>query len=84
MTKFLLQEKIHASYLHTCLKYVNRVTMTNKSLRERLGIDDKNSALASRIINNTITEGLIKRENPESAKIFPRISSHCKFENDIP
>ena len=46
--------------------------MTNKSLRERFGIDDKNSALASRIINDTITEGLIKRENPESAKKYSK------------
>jgi len=64
--------KIYATYLHSCLKYVNREIMTNKSLRDRFGIEDKNSALASRIITDTIAEGLIKRENPDSSRKYSK------------
>ena len=35
--------------------------MTNKSLRERFGIDDSRSALVSRIINATIEAGLVRK-----------------------
>ena len=34
--------------------------MTNTTLRERFGIDSKNSALASRIIRDTVEQGLIR------------------------
>lgn len=34
--------------------------MTNTTLRERFGIEDKNSATASRIIKETINAGLIR------------------------
>ncbi len=40
--------------------------MTNQSLRNRLGIEEHNSAIASRIIKETIVSGLIKEDNPES------------------
>jgi ATP-dependent DNA helicase RecG len=53
-------DRIRASYLHACLKYVQRDFMTNTTLRERFGIEDKNSAMASRIIKDTIDAGLIR------------------------
>src|SRR5437879_3427524 len=53
-------DRIRACYLHTCLKYVQRDTMTNSTLRERFGIDEKNSATASRIIAETIEAGFIR------------------------
>lgn len=54
------QERTHACYLHACLRLVMRDPMTNTTLRERFGIDPKNSAMASRIIRDAIEEGLIK------------------------
>ncbi|SCY06536.1 Predicted transcriptional regulator, contains HTH domain [Desulfoluna spongiiphila] len=53
-------DRIRACYLHACLKYVQRDFMTNTTLRERFGIEDKNSAMASRIIKDAITSGLIR------------------------
>jgi ATP-dependent DNA helicase RecG len=53
-------DRIRASYLHACLRYVQRDFMTNTTLRERFGIEDKNSAMASRIIKDTIDAGLIR------------------------
>jgi len=53
-------DRIRAGYLHACLRYVQRDFMTNTTLRERFGIEDKNSAMASRIIRDTIEAGLIR------------------------
>ena len=40
--------------------------MTNQSLRERFGIEEQNSAIASRIIRDTLESKLIKEDDPES------------------
>ncbi|MFZ1574862.1 MAG: ATP-binding protein [Chromatiaceae bacterium] len=52
-------DRVRACYLHACLRYVQRDYMTNTTLRERFGIDEKNSSMASRIIKDTIAAGLI-------------------------
>ncbi|MEQ6340942.1 MAG: putative DNA binding domain-containing protein [Gammaproteobacteria bacterium] len=54
------EDRIRACYLHACLKYVQRDYMTNTTLRERFGIEDKNRATASRIIKETSDAGLIR------------------------
>jgi len=41
--------------------------MTNQSLRSCFDIDDKNYAIASRIIKATIAEGLIKDYAPDNS-----------------
>lgn len=48
------EEKIHACYLHACLKYVSKDFMTNTSIRQRFGLDNKNSSTASRIIKDAL------------------------------
>lgn len=53
-------ERIEACYQHACLKYVSNERMTNQSLRGRLGIDDKNYPMASRIIRDAIDAKRIK------------------------
>ncbi len=60
-------ERVTACYQHACLKYVSNDKMTNLSLRARLGIDDKNYPMASRIIKDTLEAKLIKDENPDVA-----------------
>ncbi len=66
------KEKIAASYQHACLKYVSNEKMTNQSLRERFKIDDKNSAIASRIIKDALEDKVIKKEDPENkSRKFP-------------
>jgi len=54
------KDKIRACYLHSCLKYVQREYMTNTTLRERFGIEEKNSAQVSRIIKDSIDAKFIK------------------------
>ena len=60
------KDKVRATYQHCCLCYVNNEKMTNQSLRERFKINDKNAAIASRIIAEAIAENLIKNDAPEA------------------
>lgn len=53
-------DRRRACYLHACLKRVNREYMTNSSLRERFQIEQKNSAMMTRLLNETCEAGLIK------------------------
>lgn len=59
------EERIRACYQHACLKYVSNEKMTNQSLRNRFGIEEQNSAVASRIIRETLEARLIKEDDPE-------------------
>lgn len=61
------RDKVRACYQHACLKYISNEKMTNQTLRDRFKIDEKNSAIASRIIRDTIEEGLIKEDDPSSS-----------------
>ena len=59
-------DKIRACYQHCCLRWVCRDYMTNATLRKRLGIDDQNYPVASRIIKDTTDQGLIRLYDPEN------------------
>lgn len=61
-------ERVHATYLHACLRYVLRDFMTNSTLRERFGIEPKNSAIASRIIADALAEHKIKPYDEQQSK----------------
>lgn len=54
------QERIRATYLHSVLRYLNRQPMNNTTLRQRFGIESKNSAMVSRIIKQAVNAGRIK------------------------
>ena len=56
-------ERSRACYLHASLRYVERDVMTNSSLRARFGIQEQNSAFASRIIREAMADGLVKRSD---------------------
>lgn len=60
-------DKIRACYQHAALRYVSNEKMTNQSLRERFQIDEKNSAIASRIIKDTLDAEVIKLDDPSSS-----------------
>ncbi len=61
-------ERVHATYLHACLRYEQRETATNTSLRQRFGVDPRNSATVSRIIKDALEEGVIKPFEEGQAK----------------
>ena len=52
-------ERIHAAYLHACVRFVNLEYLTNKSLRERFGLEEKNIASITRVINDAVKDCLI-------------------------
>jgi ATP-dependent DNA helicase RecG len=64
------EDRIRACYLHACLRYVQRDFMTNTTLRERFGIEEKNSATASRIIKETLDAEQIRAHDEDSSKKF--------------
>lgn len=66
LTKMDQHDRIRAVYLHACLRYVQREFMTNTSLRERFGIDAKNSATASRLIKEALGSGGVRLQDPEA------------------
>lgn len=53
-------DRVRAAYMHACLRYVQRDYMTNATLRERFQIDNRNSSMVSRIINDAIAAGLVR------------------------
>ncbi len=59
------QDRIRACYLHACLRYAGRQTMTNTSLRERFGIDEKNAATASNLLSEAVDAGVIIIQDPQ-------------------
>jgi len=69
-------DRVRACYLHACLRYVTRQPMTNASLRERLGIDAKNIATASRLLAEAVDAGLIEIADPG---VGTRIRSYLPF-----
>jgi ATP-dependent DNA helicase RecG len=59
-------DKIRACYQHACLKHENGEQMTNQTFRERMGIEEKNYSIVSRIIADTIEKGLIRPYDPDN------------------
>ncbi len=68
LTRMDKTDRIRACYLHASLKYVCRDFMTNTSLRERFGIEPRNSATASRLIKEATEAGFVRPHDPDSAR----------------
>ena len=68
LTKMDLADRTRACYLHACLKYVNREYLTNASLRERFGVDERNKAAVSRYIREAVEDGMIKPYDEDAAR----------------
>ena len=61
------EDRIQTCYLFTCYCYVNEIEVANAVLRERFGVEEKNKAVVSRIIKDTIEAGLIKLSDEKAA-----------------
>ncbi|MBS0607545.1 MAG: putative DNA binding domain-containing protein [Verrucomicrobia bacterium] len=59
------KERARAAYQHACLQYMIGKKMTNESLRNRLGIQQKSYSLAYRIIRDAMTANLVKPQGDE-------------------
>ncbi len=69
-------DRIRACYQHCALKRVISESMTNQSLRERFGLTEGKSAIASQIITATMEAGLIKPDD--------KIGASRKFARYLP
>lgn len=58
-------ERVRACYFHAVLKFLSGDRMKNSSLCARLGIDLRNAAQASAVINLALKAGLIRAADPE-------------------
>jgi ATP-dependent DNA helicase RecG len=70
------EDRVRACYLHACLRYVLRKDMTNTSLRERFGVEERNRSTVSRFIREAIEVGVIVPADPNAA---PRLMRYLPF-----
>lgn len=61
------EERIEAVYQHTVLKYFSNGGMTNASLRERFGMNDKQRSQISRLIKEALEKGKIKSKDKDGS-----------------
>ena len=76
LTRMDKEDRIRATYLHACLRYVDRDFMTNTTLRERFGIEPQNIAMASRLIKEAVQAGAICPHDPDAA---PKMKKYVPF-----
>jgi predicted HTH transcriptional regulator len=60
------RERLQACYQHAVLKYLSDGAMTNKSLRERLKMPEKQRSMVSVLILEAIDKKLVKPADPEN------------------
>jgi ATP-dependent DNA helicase RecG len=76
LTRMDKADRVRACYLHACLKYVNREFLTNRSLRERFGIEPRNIAMASRLIKEAVEAGEIA---PHDTGAAPKLMKYVPW-----
>lgn len=68
--KLTLEQRIDSTYWHSCMKYAQRLPMTNSSLRERFGLPDSGASQISRLIKDCLERGVIKVSDPDAGKRY--------------
>lgn len=68
LNKMDSNDRVRACYLHACLRHVTREYLTNTSVRERFGLDQNNSATASRLIKEAVEARAIFPVDEDAAK----------------
>ena len=67
-------DKMWACYMHACIRYIQGDFLTNSSLRDRFGLEEKSSASVSRLIKDACENKLIKKLEetaPRHSKYIP-------------
>ncbi len=68
LSKMDKADRIRTVYLHACLKWVMQDYLTNASLRERFGVEEKNKAAVSRYIREAVEAGAIRPFDEDAAR----------------
>lgn len=67
-----IEDKLWACYLHACIKQVSSESISNRSLRERFGLEETSSASISRLLKEAVNAGIIKPLDPNTAPKYMR------------
>ncbi|MCY3629068.1 MAG: putative DNA binding domain-containing protein [Bacteroidota bacterium] len=71
LSKMNSDDRIRAIYLHACLRYADEgASITNTTVRQRFGMDRRNSAKASRFLSEALAAGDIVPANPNAGRRF--------------
>ena len=71
LSKMNSADRVRAIYLHACLRYADEgASITNTTVRKRFGMDQRNSAKASRFLNEALAAGDIVPVNPNAGRKF--------------
>lgn len=62
------EEKIRAVYLHACLQQVSDKPTTNRTIRNRFKLTDKQSSTASSLLKLALDDGKIVVKNPNAGR----------------
>ena len=60
------RDRLRTVYYSTCLDYINGRETTNASIRNRLGLTEKDISVVSRLIQSAVADGRIKPEDPSA------------------
>jgi predicted HTH transcriptional regulator len=66
------EDKLWATYLHACIKYIEGDALTNSSLRARFGLKDTYAGSISRMIKEAVAQKLLKPVDPTTAPRYMR------------
>lgn len=64
------EDKMWATYMHACVKYIEGDVLTNSSLRERFGLKETYAGSVSRLIKDTMEKKWIKPLDPTTARRY--------------
>lgn len=70
------EDRIRTCYMQACLAYVNSKTITNTDVRDLFGLNKSESYKSSRILKDTMDEGLIKAVDKDTA---PRYMKYIPY-----
>ena len=63
-----MEDKLWATYLHACIKFMEGQALTNTSLRERFGLSETAAGSISRLIKEAVNKNLIRPVDPTTAR----------------
>lgn len=76
LTRMASEDRIRAVYWHACLRHVNNQQTNNASIRERFGISDANSSMASRLLKEAELAKVVKQHDSNAA---PKLRRYVPF-----
>jgi ATP-dependent DNA helicase RecG len=76
LTRMSTEARVEAVYWHACLRHVNGQAVNNSSIRERFGIAQANSAMATRLLRDAVDAGRVRLDDEKAAPKLRRYVPH--------